>query len=247
MKTMRCFLAFKLGLETAENITAAQNRLKSKCASAGMAVRWVPPPNIHMTLLFLGEITEPMATAIKDMLTPVIHGFETFELTSAGMGAFPDVSNPKVIWAGLGAGAEAATAIHAAVRERLESTGFYFAEKPFAAHVTVGRVKSGPPGALVSCFGDDVSREFGTGTVRHLHCFRSELSPSGSEYTSLWALPLQKPTQKQNRQTQPGQTTPEVSPTASTAPGSQENEPSATPLSVNAPEPQSADKMEKAE
>ena len=225
MKTMRCFLAFKLGLETAENITEAQKRLKSKCASAGMTVRWVPPPNIHMTVLFLGEITEPMATAIKDMLEPVIHGFETFDLTSVGMGAFPDVSNPKVIWAGLGAGAETCAAIHTAVQERLESTGFYFSNKPFTAHVTVGRVKAGPPGAPVSCFGDDVSQNFGTSTIRHLHCFQSDLSASGAEYTSLWALPLKKPSQKQTRPITPERPASEPETEGTPTPESAESQP----------------------
>jgi RNA 2',3'-cyclic 3'-phosphodiesterase len=192
MKTMRCFLALKLSLETAENITLSQKALKPRCATAGMSIRWVPPPNIHMTMLFLGDITEPMASAVKDMLEPVAGNFEPFELSCVGMGAFPDVAQPKVVWAGLGEGADKIAQLHGAIRERLEAAGFHFSDRPFAAHITVGRVKSGPPGVLASCLAEEAAREFGTGVIRQLHCFRSDLSPAGAEYTTLWALPFQK-------------------------------------------------------
>ena len=208
MKTMRCFLAFKLSLETAENIAGAQQSLKARCASAGMSVRWVPPPNIHMTVQFLGEITDPMATALKDMLEPVVFGFESFDLTAMGMGAFPDVSSPRVIWAGLGPGADTLTTFHAAIRSRLETAGFNFDKKPFAAHITVGRVKSSPPGALTACFGDEASRSFGTTQVRQLHCFQSTLSRTGAEYNTLWVLPLQKAAPKSLRQPAPPEEVP---------------------------------------
>ena len=72
MKTIRSFLAIKLDLATVENVAAAQKRLRETCKGAGFRVRWVPPPNIHMTLRFLGQITEPMAYALKDMLEPII-------------------------------------------------------------------------------------------------------------------------------------------------------------------------------
>ncbi len=153
-----------------------------------------------MTVLFLGEITEPMAFAIKNMVEPIVGGIETFELASQGMGAFPDVTHPKVIWAGLGEGADKLTTLHSSVRNRLETAGFNFENKPFAAHITVGRVKSGPPGALTSCFGEDSGRNFGTSTIRELHCFRSDLSSKGAEYTSLWALPFQRSASKNTRQ-----------------------------------------------
>lgn len=192
MKTMRCFLAFKLNLETAENIAIAQKGLKTRCLSAGMTVRWVPPPNIHMTVQFLGEITDPMASAIRDMLEPVVSNFDTFDLTALGMGAFPDVTQPKVVWAGLGEGADKLTAFHTAVRNRLETAGFNFEKKPFAAHITVGRVNTSPPGALATCFENDASRTFGTSQIRQLHCFKSELSPTGAEYSTLWVIPFQK-------------------------------------------------------
>ncbi len=202
MKTMRCFLALKLSLEIAENLAASQKLLKERCKEAGMIVRWIPPPNIHMTLLFLGEITEPMAAALKDMLKPITDETELFDLTVLGMGAFPDATNPKIIWAGLGEGTDKLTLLYNTVRQRLETAGFYFDNRPFAAHVTIGRVKSSPPGASAGCFQDEAARTFGTGTIRQIHCFRSDLYPTGAEYTSLWSLPFQKTADKSTRQTE---------------------------------------------
>jgi 2'-5' RNA ligase len=113
------------------------------------------------------------------------------------------MTHPKVIWAGLGEGADRLLALHSSVRGRLEIAGFNFDNKPFAAHITVGRVKSGPPGALTSCFGEDAARTFGTSVIRELHCFRSDLSSAGAEYSSLWALPFQKAAVKYIRQAVP--------------------------------------------
>ena len=85
-----------------ENLAAVQKRLRESCKRAGMKIRWVPPPNIHMTMRFLGQITEPMAHALKDMLEPIVTKTSAFELETLGMGAFPDISRPRTIWAGLG-------------------------------------------------------------------------------------------------------------------------------------------------
>jgi len=192
MKTIRSFLALKLNLSVVERLAEAQKKLWSACRDAGMEVRWIPPPNIHVTMRFLGNVTEPMAYAVKDMLEPTITKADAFDLETVGIGAFPDTSHPRVIWAGFGQGAPVLTDLHSAIYNRLLKAGFNLDDKPFKAHVTLGRVKGGPPGAFATCLSDDIPRDFGVSDICNLHCYQSDLTPKGAEYTSVWALPFQK-------------------------------------------------------
>lgn len=190
MKTIRCFLAVKLDLSTVRLVADAQKGLRDTCRDFGMKVAWVPPPNMHITLRFLGQVTEPMAFALKEMLDPVVRDLAPFELAAVGLGAFPDVRTPRTIWVGSGSGADALTALADSVTGRLIEAGFSFDEKPFRPHITIGRVKDGG--------GDDFSQHlaplgevgFGSSIVRNIYCYRSDLNPSGSEYHSLWRLPF---------------------------------------------------------
>lgn len=192
MRTIRSFLALRLDLAVVEAMTETQKRLRSACREAGVRVRWVPPPNIHVTMRFLGPITESMAFAVKDMMEPIVAEVDEFDLEVVGLGAFPDVSRPRVIWAGLGQGSEVVGELHATIFNRLLKAGFNLDDRPFKAHVTLGRVKEAPPDALAACLGEDVSRGFGTTAHRHLYCYESTLSPAGAEYNAVWVLPFRK-------------------------------------------------------
>lgn len=203
MKTIRSFLAIKLDLATVENLATTQRRLKQACREAEMHVRWVPPPNIHLTMRFLGQITEPMAYALKDMLEPIIARTPSFELEAAGIGAFPDLARPRTVWAGVRQGSEELTELNSAIYNRLITAGFNFADHPFKPHITLGRVKSSPPDRFEPCLGEDVNREFGVSTVRYFHCYKSDLSPAGAEYSSLWVMPFNKQAKKLETQETP--------------------------------------------
>ncbi len=189
METIRCFLAVKLDIETARSIAGLQRDLKDRCDEAEIKVGWVPPPNMHVTIRFLGQVTEPMVRAIYGMLEPMTARTQSFEVDAAGLGAFPNVEKPRVVFAGLRSGAEDLTELYDKVSKRLTEAGFNFEERPFQSHVTIGRVKGGNSSDLANCLGDD-DPFFGTTWVRNLYCFRSDLSPKGAEYHIMWSLPL---------------------------------------------------------
>jgi 2'-5' RNA ligase len=206
MKTIRCFLAVKLNIEAVRSLSEAQVQLKNLCKEARIDVRWVPPPNMHITMRFLGNITEPMAYAIEDMLQPIIAQTEIFDLETAGLGAFPGIGRPRVIWAGSRNGTAELTDLHAKVSKRLVATGFQLDDKPFRAHVTLGRIKGGSIESLKSCLpGDDIF--FGLSKVRNLYCYRSDLSTKGAEYHSMWRSPL-KVADRAEAQDEPASETP---------------------------------------
>lgn len=192
MRVIRSFLALKLSLETAQNLTTAQNRLRAVCKEAGATIRWVPPPNIHVTIRFLGQITEPMSQAVKDMVDPIVINIESFDLETVGIGLFPNERNPRVIWAGLGQGADQLKELYESIYSRLVKAGFNFEDRPFSPHVTLGRVKQCAPETLHSLLSEHESTVFGISTIRHFYCYESDLTPNGAEYTAQWVLPFKR-------------------------------------------------------
>jgi 2'-5' RNA ligase len=156
----------------------------------GGDVRWVAPQNLHVTLRFLGQVTEPMVAAIQDGLEPVLRTIAPFEVTAAGLGVFPDEDRPRVVWVGLREESGALVRLHSAVSEVLVRMGFNLDDKPFTSHVTLGRVKGGDGPALAAALAESGERKYGAFTVREIACYRSDLRPGGADYAVLWHLPL---------------------------------------------------------
>lgn len=201
MRVIRSFLALKLNLSTTENLSELLKQLKVSCSEADVKIRWVPPPNIHVTLRFLGQITEPMSHAVKDMLEPIVTRTPAFELECRSLGVFPDLKKPRVIFAGLGEGTQILSDLYSAVYNRLLKAGFSFEDKPFRPHVTLGRVKHAPRSALDSIIEEQKDTFFGTSLIRHFYCYQSDLTPHGAEYTAQWVLPFRRPLSKSTETT----------------------------------------------
>ncbi|MCU0663854.1 MAG: RNA 2',3'-cyclic phosphodiesterase [Myxococcota bacterium] len=192
MLTIRCFLAVKLDLDTVRGVAEAQVGLRDACRDLGMRVAWVPPPNMHVTLRFLGQVTEPMAYALKEMLEPAVRGVAPFELSSVGLGAFPSPLHPKTIWAGTGVGTTQLCELADGVTTRLMEAGFRFSDQTFRSHITIGRVKEGGGEAFAKHLSGSSEELYGSSIVRNIYCYRSDLKPSGAEYHALWRLPFGK-------------------------------------------------------
>jgi 2'-5' RNA ligase len=190
MKTIRTFIALNLDLAAVRAVAQAQRQLRDRCSEAGIEVRWVPPQNMHVTIRFLGQVTEPMVGAIKDVLEPAARSFPQFEIDAEGLGAFPDLERARVVWAGLRCESGELERLYRTVSELLEETGFAAEKRPFKSHVTIGRIKSGRSPGLAACLEADSPQEYGTSTIRDLICYRSDLQPKGADYHSLWRLPL---------------------------------------------------------
>jgi 2'-5' RNA ligase len=145
-------------------------------------VTWVAPQNLHLTLQFLGEVDAPLARIVVERLTPPF-ALPTFDVALAGLGAFPPSGPPRVIWLGVTKGADALAAVYREVDHRLEGLGFARDDRPFRAHLTLGRVKA----PLSPRFRDTLA---GVRTTSGTHCradhialFESLLSRNGSTYS----------------------------------------------------------------
>jgi 2'-5' RNA ligase len=194
MKTIRTFLALKPDLETVRLIAEEQRELRKHADQAGLQVSWVPPPNMHITIRFLGDVTEPMVNALKDMLEPVVLPFPSFSVEVAGVGVFPDLRRPRVVWVGARTAEQELHRLHGAVSTRLDEAGFPSDGKPFRSHITIGRIRGGNAPAIAGGLRSGEERLFGNSPIHDLICYRSDLKPRGAEYHALWRLPLQRVT-----------------------------------------------------
>lgn len=152
-------------------------------------VRWLSAENLHVTLKFLGETPAERIDAVRGALALVAATTAPFAITACGLGVFPEPRRPRVVWIGL-----LAAEVEPLARDidtALAGAGFSPAARPFAAHVTIGRVRrpGGWPGAapLLDRHG---GTQFGVTHVDEIVLYRSDLGPAGPRYIALDRLPL---------------------------------------------------------
>ena len=152
-------------------------------------VTWVGPDNFHLTLKFLGPVDTGRIPDVTEALMSVAEACPSFHLGIRGLGAFPSPARPRVLWAGIDAGAAPAAALAARVDDGLEALGFKREARAFSPHVTLGRARQ--PHAQPRLAEALVSTLFlGRVEVASISLMRSDLSPRGARYTELAAAPL---------------------------------------------------------
>jgi 2'-5' RNA ligase len=172
-----------------DEIAAAIERLQP----ASRDVAWVNAGSIHLTVKFLGNVTRERIDPIVAALAGAVGGVGVFDATIRGLGAFPSLARPRVIWAGVTEGAGAMVEAARRVDEALATVGVPREARPFSPHATLGRVRR--PGAnptLASALRAEEVCEFGRIHVSGIRLMRSELSPRGAQYTELATVALAK-------------------------------------------------------
>ena len=151
-----------------------------------MRVAWVPPPNMHITLKFLGNVERHSLPLLGEKLARSLEGRSPIPISLTGLGAFPDASKPRVLWMGIGNGAEAIGELAAHVDEALSELGFERESREFHPHLTLGRVKQGSAD-LVS---EKAEQHFGDCLAREVTLYESRLQRKGAEYNVIVRIPL---------------------------------------------------------
>ena len=190
---IRAFIAVELPDTLRHAVATLQTTLRAagEVAGRGADVNWVEPVNLHFTLKFLGNIEEARVDVLKKSLAVAARGHASFTMQVEGLGLFPGTRNPRILWVGVTQGQEALTALAQAVEQACGALGVPLEERPFAAHLTIGRIRS--PERLVPLIKQLQVAEFRGGppaSVDHLTLFQSVLSSRGSTYRRLATIPL---------------------------------------------------------
>jgi 2'-5' RNA ligase len=178
---IRSFIAFDLENEQVLNrLSAAQKLL----IETGADLRFVAPQNIHVTIRFLGGISPIMVDKVYEAMKNV--KFTPFTIQLCGLGVFPSMNYPRVVWAGMATGVEQLKTIFSQIEPQIRALGFERDAYGFSPHLTIARVKSGAnKQRLAELVTKKANYDFGTIKADCLRLKKSQLSPKGPTYSTL--------------------------------------------------------------
>jgi RNA 2',3'-cyclic 3'-phosphodiesterase len=180
--TIRTFVALELPAEVVKQADAVQAELKR----AGLRLRWVRTQHMHLTLRFLGDIAPERSTAVVAAMQRAAADVHPLTLTVQGLGVFPGIRKPRILWIGLGGQLDAVTALRQGLDDILAESGFVRENKPFKPHLTLARIKE-PVDSRFFLQAIETCGRFAPVCfqVEEMVLFRSDLRPDGAVYTPL--------------------------------------------------------------
>ena len=177
-------------LFVAVNLPAAERRAAFEATAplraARLPFKWVGEDSIHVTLRFLGEVDEVKVRPIGEALAAAVRPARPFDVSLGGVGAFPSLARPRVVWMGV----ERHPALELLandVEKALLGRGFAPARRPYHPHLTGGRAeRSARPAALSGLEHLAVAIDYQSSiAVESVDLMQSVLGPKGATYTVL--------------------------------------------------------------
>lgn len=191
-ETLRLFAALELPAPVLAQLAALAESLQA--GAPRDAVRWVRPEGVHLTLKFYGEVEARRLDDLRIALTGAAAVAGPLTFTLAGVGAFPNLTRPRVIWVGLAGDVAALKRLQAAVESASRGLGFAPEDKPFTPHLTLGRVNNPlrpqEHGRLARALAQAQTPAGQPFTLDALSLMQSELRRGGALYTRLLSVPL---------------------------------------------------------
>ncbi|MBI4834153.1 MAG: RNA 2',3'-cyclic phosphodiesterase [Planctomycetes bacterium] len=179
---MRLFIAIPVEEALKEKLITIQNEISQTQAH----VKLVEPENIHLTVRFLGEVSSEQSAVVSSIIKKVASGYKRFEMDLKGIGAFPSINNPRILWVGCheAAGENKLVRIYQDIEKSLLENKFAPNDKPFSAHITLGRVKSPNNNEMLTRLLSKRA-EFSAGKqfVKEIILFQSQLNTDGPGYS----------------------------------------------------------------
>jgi len=192
MEKIRTFIAIELDESIKESLTKLQERLKGQVPRG--SVRWVRPEGVHLTLKFLGDVPADQIGEITKALERSCQGFAPFSLLCGGLGCFPNLKRPRVMWVGIQEETGTLSQLKEAIEENVAPLGYPPEKRKFSPHLTLGRVQrrvsSGDRHRLGELVGASEIGTLSQMQVKSVNLMRSDLRPSGAVYTRLAEVEL---------------------------------------------------------
>ena len=194
MELTRAFIALEMN-DTLQRHLAGVIR---QVALVLPGIRWVNPSSIHLTLVFLGGLTDEQVAEAIQATEMVAQQARSFSYRLSRLGTFGLPRYPRVIWMSVEDPSGSLVSIHRMLNQQLLQRGFEVDTRPFSPHLTLARLKSplssqeqqqlqlllaGKPHSLVPA--DSYA-------AHHLDVMKSELLQTGARYTCLQSCPVGK-------------------------------------------------------
>lgn len=186
-KRVRAFVAvFPPPEIRAAAVAGARETVRRLGDRPGNRVRWIEPGNVHLTLKFLGDVREETLGDLCAPLGETCAKHAPFDVGLVGLGAFPSARRARILWVGVGAGSDQLRALAADIDATLASLGFEREKRPYAPHLTLGRVRGRPASFdLPSDASDRLVFQ-----VHRVELVESTLTPEGAVYETVKAFTL---------------------------------------------------------
>jgi len=181
---MRAFVAIDLPEPLRAALAQAQQTFRSACPEA----RWTRPEGIHLTLKFLGEVSDAQLKQVVEALAN-LGALKPFPVDLKGFGFFPQTQRPRVFWVGVEAPPELAD-LAARVDRAMEKVGFLREQRPFTPHLTLARFHvPRPQPVLEAAIAAHETASLGRFEATEFFLFESKLSPNGAQYRKVSRFP----------------------------------------------------------
>jgi 2'-5' RNA ligase len=191
----RMFLALNFSVAVTRKIAEEVERRKAALSDAGFRVAWVPAANLHLTLKFLGSTGDELVEGVVGACRRAAARHLPIEARVGGLGAFPSLARPSVLWIGVEA-PPALAALQRDVEAAMVELGFEKEERAYHPHVTVGRVKESR-GAATDLWKDDAA--CGSSVLGEIVVYESKTRSAGAEYIARARVPLGDPEKRGRR------------------------------------------------
>ena len=190
MAKLRAFIAVELSEALRRALGEVQAQVR---AAVDLPVRWVEPEKAHLTLKFLGDIDEGQVEAIVSAMADIASQAQPMTVALGDVGGFPTLARPRVLWVGLRGDVGPLTDLQQALERRMESLGFAAEGRPFAPHLTLGRVRGGDRSRHLeeaAGLAADAPTAEAVQRVDRISLMQSTLRAQGPEYRSLRSVIL---------------------------------------------------------
>jgi len=188
VRQMRLFVAVNLPKEIKKEIGSLISELKFIPAD----LKWVDPENLHLTVQFLGNVSEDQVLTVAESLKRSAAGAGPFALKLSGIGVFPSLEKPRVFWAGVTGETAALLNLSRLVQSDLLRLGFAPGKNKFSPHLTLARLRSPAGFADVLDRAEKIAgnKVFGSARIKTIELMSSELGPRGPKYFTLATVSL---------------------------------------------------------
>jgi len=188
---LRTFIAIDFPKEILEKISRIITFLQSQTTEK--ALKWVETDIMHLTLKFIGEISEDAVRDVQTIMRHTLQGQNAFEVSIEGLGMYPNPKNPRVVWLGISA-EKALFDIQKNLDLALQKINIPSEKRGFSPHLTIARLRKSTDVKTIRLIGETLSQfkvdSLGTVLIKEIRLYQSQLTPTGPIYTPLLKIPL---------------------------------------------------------
>jgi 2'-5' RNA ligase len=191
MSVFRAFIAIDLPVEVQERLDQLIDHLRQSLPDA--SVRWVPAVNIHLTVKFLGDVSEANYEMLTGLLRAEAAKHKRFVVSFGGLGAYPNKRRPRVIWVGVES-PEELHSLQRGIEAEVTKLGYASEKRAYSPHLTLGRVsrnaRSGDIRRISKVLKEEEVGYLGVARINTVHLYRSDLKSGGAVYSRLFTAEL---------------------------------------------------------